>query len=311
MTRLRIATVSAAAAVVALTAVCARAVPSEDAASGVSGAESAVQARSAFPAGPVLVTAQVGAAAPSASKHADDPANSLSDSKARRLLRDHEASILSFKRAPSDEALCGVLAAADRAQAAVGDSLHGAFEAAMAEGSEGALHRVEALAHDVMVGHPGVGLAVGAETLYHFVDYQALSTQVARTPAIASALTIASRVWPRPAGRPVYFEQITDLAGCMRPSALVEPLRSLRGVWRRLPACMQEHLRTRLTAGAKEIAESTCFCGTQAETEGALKEIASVVERLGGDAEGIRATASAADSSGLRYSCTDPEAPGS
>ncbi len=310
MTRLRIATVSAAAAVAALAAVWARAAPSEGTAP-VSGSGSAVPARPASNAGLVLAAAQVGAAAPSASEHADDPANSVADSKARRLLREHEASILSFKRAPSDEALCGVLAAADRAQAAVGDSLQGSFEAAMAEGGEGALHRVEALAHDVMVGHPGVGLAVGAETLYHFVDYQALSAQVARTPAIASALTIASRVWPRPAGRPVYFEQITDLAGCMRPSALVEPLRSLRGVWPRLPACMQEHLRTRLTAGAKEMAESTCFCGTQAQTKGALKEIATVVERLGGDAEGIRATGSTAGSSGLRYSCTVPGDPGS
>src|SRR3990172_11017178 len=47
MTRLRIATVSAAAAVVALTAVWARAAPSEGTAPGVSGSGSAVQARSA------------------------------------------------------------------------------------------------------------------------------------------------------------------------------------------------------------------------------------------------------------------------
>ncbi|MFT7724421.1 MAG: hypothetical protein QM788_16590 [Roseateles sp.] len=135
-------------------------------------------------------------------------------------------------------------------------------------------------AADISARHPGVGVVLGAETVYHFLDYQALAERVS-LPNSRTLLTAMARLWPRPAGRPRYFEPISDVAGCVRPDTLARDLADLAQQQAQAPGCLQEHLRQKVSDAVEELASSTCFCDTKNSARSAMKQVVTRAEQLG------------------------------
>lgn len=208
---------------------------------------------------------------------ANTAAGSASAAEAQ-LARGHLDKLSTLAKTHADEALCAVISSSEHLQQALGEE----FQQRRDKIYERSPDDIEALKRlDVDVAGaadrlPGVGLSVGAETIYHYVRYDALSSYAAHDSPVARALRLAGRIWPDPAGSPVSFEPSTDVAGCWRPSAVVTALRALAGVWPSIPACLKSQLRPKLVALQDDLTGAACYCDGKEKTTAALGEISTL-----------------------------------
>jgi hypothetical protein len=228
----------------------------------------------AFFAG-ALLAASASAAVPIRS---DAAARAAPAADRSALSQRHRDTLAVAAKERSAESLCAAIASADQAQQSLGLELQRRRDQvfALSPVDSAALDRLDRSAAESVAQLPGVGLAVGAETVYHYVRYGALASYAPKDSAAERALRLAADIWSDPAGRAVYFEQSTDISGCLRPAAMLPALRSLAAAWPSVPACLQAHLRPRLTEAVDEVANGTCYCANEAETAAALAEVATL-----------------------------------
>lgn len=204
---------------------------------------------------------------------------------AARIAKLHLKTIRAAAKARTDEALCAAVASADETQHALGRDLQRQrdhlFEKSPADALS--LDRLERAAAGTADRLPGVGLTLGAETVYHFVRYGALASYAPPGSASEGALRLAGDIWSGPAGQAIYFEPSTDISGCHRPSALVPILRDLAATWPSVAACLKPQLGARLMASVDELTNGTCFCEGQSATASALDEIDSLARAFTDD----------------------------
>jgi hypothetical protein len=178
----------------------------------------------------------------------------------------------------ADEALCAVISSSEQLQQALGEEFQQRRDKIYERSPDDvdALKRLDVDVAGAADRLPGVGLSVGAETIYHYVRYDALSFYAPHDSPAARALRLAGGVWPDPAGSPVSFEPSTDVAGCWRPSAVVTALRALAGVWPSVPACLKSQLRPKLVALQDDLTGATCYCDGKEKTAVALTELGTL-----------------------------------
>lgn len=200
------------------------------------------------------------------------------------LERRHLDTLAVAATARSDETLCAALVSADQTQQSLGSDLQRRrdmiFEQSPSDSA--ALKRLEQRAAAAVDRLPGVGLAIGAETVYHYVRYGALASYAPSGSASARALGLAGDIWTDPAGLAVYYEPSTDISGCQRPSSVVPILRDLAAAWPSVASCLKSSLLPKLMASGDELMNGTCYCGDEPETASALKEVASLMKVFAG-----------------------------
>lgn len=197
-----------------------------------------------------------------------------------RLARSHLDKLSTLAKTHVDEALCAVIASSEQLQQALGEEFLQRREKIYERSPDDveALKRLDVDVAGAVDRLPGVGLSVGAETIYHYVRYGALSSYVPHDSPVARALRLAGGIWPDPAGSPISFEPSTDVAGCWRPSAVVTALRALAGVWASVPTCLKSQLRPKLVALQDDLTRATCYCDDKEKTVAALGEIGTLSE---------------------------------
>jgi hypothetical protein len=195
----------------------------------------------------------------------------------QELARRHLDTLAAAAQARNDETLCAALASADRTQQALGQDLNRRRDAIFEQSAgEAALQALDRSAAEAVTRLPGVGLSVGAETVYHYVRYGALAPYAPKASGAGLALRLSEKIWPDPSGLPVYIEQISDVTGCLQPAALLPPLRELAAAWRSVPACLKAQLGPRLAAAAQQAAGPLPNCTAEAENAAAVAEIRSL-----------------------------------
>jgi hypothetical protein len=223
------------------------------------------------------------------------------DTSAQRQLGAHEAAILLLEREQSDQTVCRAMTTASSAQAEVGRSLTNLLRTSLGQQAtnDSGIKALEALARQISVQYPGVGLAIGAETVYHFVDFDALAT---RSPlAVAHTLAQAAKVWPAPAGRPIHWEQITDVSVCTNPLLLAEALSGVNTYWRSAPGCVREQLAQALAEEVRDAVQSRCFCANEASAREGLEQLTRIANAM--SLEVPIAAATKHDVAGARFNC--------
>jgi hypothetical protein len=195
-----------------------------------------------------------------------------------RQARNHLDKLNTLAKTHADEALCAVIASSEQLQQAVGEEFQRRRDKIYERSPDDveALNRLDVDVAGAAQRLPGVGLSVGAETIYHYVRYDALSSYAPHDSPAARALRLAGGIWPDPAGSPVSFEPSADVAGCWRPSAVVTALRALAGVWPSVPACLKSQLRPKLIALKDDLTGATCYCDGKEKTASALGEIGTL-----------------------------------
>lgn len=191
------------------------------------------------------------------------------------LARSHLDHIAALAKLRTDKALCPALLSADRLQQALGAQFQQRRDVVYERFPDDpeALRRLGLDVAEAAARLPGVGLAVGAESIYHHVRYRALSSYLPPHSPAARTLRLAGDIWPEPIGAPIAFEAATDVSGCWRPSAVLAALRSLAGVWPAAPSCLQSHLRPKLAALQDQLGGAACYCEDRERTESALADI--------------------------------------
>lgn len=216
----------------------------------------------------------------SASRAAPIPAGSpqsdawINNSRVVTQLSDYRAAVAKARSNSSEKNLCSVLNSAEHMQATLGSAVEKLMRYAMVSPrSSTKLNKLSARVETLGLTLTGIGIGLGAETVYHFVDYEALASLAPPSSGFALTLHVAAEIWPTPAGRPVFVEQITDVEGCINPEALVRPLDSVAQRWALMPSCLREHLRTKLHGAIETIKESSNYCVTAEEARSVLVQL--------------------------------------
>lgn len=202
------------------------------------------------------------------------------DTSAQRLLEAHKAAMLLLEREQSYRTICEAMVTASSAQAEVGRSLTSRLTRSFGQQVTGAnaIKDLEALARHISARYPGVGLAVGAETVYHFVDYDALAKR--SPPSVANMLAQAAKVWPAPAGRPIHWAQTSDVSVCTNPMVLAEALEGVLTYWRSAPGCAREQLAPALSEVVRDALQSRCFCADVDSSRKGLERLARTASAM-------------------------------
>ncbi|MES2016429.1 MAG: hypothetical protein V4484_08020 [Pseudomonadota bacterium] len=121
------------------------------------------------------------------------PGSSASKAVSSPLARRHIGLLAVASKARSDAALCAAMASADETQQALGLAFQRQRDKIfdMPVPDAAALQCLESSAVDAVTQLPGVGLAVGAETVYHYVSYAALASYAPSGSASERALRLA------------------------------------------------------------------------------------------------------------------------
>lgn len=250
-----------------------------------------------------LLAASASAAAPIGS---DAAARAAPAADRSALSQRHRDTLAVAAKQRSAESLCAAIASADQAQQSLGLELQRRRDQvfALSPVDSAALDRLDRSATASVAQLPGVGLAMGAETVYHYVRYGALASYAPKDSAAERALRLAADIWSDPAGRAVYFEQSTDISGCLRPAAMLPALRGLAAAWPSVPACLQAHLRPKLAEAVDEVANGTCYCANEAETAAAQAEVAMLGKSFADPGVRPGSDATPAPAAGLqKYEC--------
>lgn len=229
------------------------------------------------------------------------------DALPSELARRHRALLDTATNTRTDSALCAVMSSAEQARQQLGTRYQQRWDALIAGPSSDA-SGLDQLARDAAEAQrqlPGVGLAPGAETVYHWVRYGALAAYAPHGSASGRALWLAGEVWREPAGRAIYFEPATDLSGCMRPAAALPKLRALAAAWPAVAPCVRRQLGPALMAGMEEMANAACYCASETETGAALKHLVSLSKVFARTSAPRTARASAVprQAGARRYAC--------
>jgi hypothetical protein len=191
----------------------------------------------------------------------------------------------SVKQAPTDEALCLLVSSANSLQAALGDQLSPVRDRlyslpSPAPGQPDPLDDFSKRVDRADKLLPGIGLGVGAETLYHSTRHGELAQLAQQGSAARRLLESVASIWQESIGWPVYIEQQTDVTGCWRPGALLDPLRAISSAWGEAPACLRQALAPTLQRALLEAVDSSCFCEDEAETRKQLQQLAAEYQKL-------------------------------
>ena len=205
----------------------------------------------------------------------EEPAAKTRHVETNRAERRHLDALAHAAKVRTDEALCAAVVSADQTQQALGAELQRQRDAIFAQSpfDSAALQRLEKRAAAAVERLPGIGLAVGAETVYHYVRYGALVPFASPGSASARALRLSADIWRDPAGLAVYYEPSTDVSGCQRPASVVPILHDLAVAWPAVASCLKSSLHPKLMASVAELVNGTCYCEGKPETASALKEI--------------------------------------
>lgn len=227
------------------------------------------------------------------------------DAVPSELARRHQAALAVAAETRTDSALCAAISSADQVQQQLGTRYQQRWESLMAgppadAGGPDQLVRDAAYAQRQL---PGVGLAPGAESVYHWVRYGALAPYAPEGSASARALLLAGELRSEPAGRAIYFEPATDISGCMRPAAALPRLRALAAAWPAVAACVKQQLGPAMMAAMDELANAGCYCAGKTETNAALKKMASLRGVFAGGSKAVRVRGINGEGGARRYSC--------
>jgi hypothetical protein len=226
---------------------------------------------------------------------------------AARYLADAEL----VKQAPTEAGLCSLVVSAGTLHVKLGDELSPARDKLyeLPPAAPGQPDPIDAFSGRVDEADkllPGIGLSSGAETLSHSVRYGELA-QLARQGSAEQRLFQAlSGIWREPAGWPVYVEQKTDVTGCWRPGALLEPLRGVAAVWGEAPQCLRQATAPALRDAMTQAVSATCFCEGQKETVQQLQQLEAAYEKLpvpGAQAAAAEARKVRQQGKGLKFNC--------
>ena len=152
---------------------------------------------------------------------------------------------------------------------------------------------------------PGIGLAVGAETIYHYVRYREIA-RLAKPGSIDERfLSAVGEVWSDPTGWPSYIDQQTDVAGCWRPGNLVDPVRRLISIRLHTSTCVERAVRPVIGRAMLQAVDASCFCENEPKVRYDLAQLAAEYEKAGIPAA-TRAAETARNtlkSASLRFDC--------
>lgn len=127
----------------------------------------------------------------------------------------------------------------------------------------------------------GVGLRLGAETVYGYVRHDEIAEATAHADA-AGLLRAVARIWRNPTGWPVYVQQQTDVTGCHDPAALVAPLEDIGRAWGDAPECVREVVAETVRQSVQEaLSHASCYCATRDEVVADVLQLAGLVQTLG------------------------------
>ncbi|ATB41026.1 hypothetical protein CYFUS_006488 [Cystobacter fuscus] len=211
----------------------------------------------------------------------------------------HAAQVKQFARHPTDEALCQVLQQSEALEQALLPPL-----AASMEKTASAPARWDKDAAALNRALPGIFFERGMDVLVHGVDAAALAAKAPVGMPTAEALRLTGKLLPP--GLPAYFEPQSDLTGCTNPAQLLAPLQELDKVWSQTAPCMKTALTPRLKKAVQDVTGTTCFCGSQQETQTAVEELSKRLagwDELDGPAAAERLRATLQQGKG-RFSCT-------
>jgi len=198
----------------------------------------------------------------------------INDSRVVTQLSDYRAAVAKARSNSSEKNLCSVLNSAEHVQATLGAAVEKFMRNAMASPSSSTrLNTLTARVETLGLTLTGIGIGLGAETVYHFVDYEELAWLAPPSSRFALTLHAAAEIWPTPAGRPIFVEQVTDIEGCINPAALVRPLNAVVQRWALTPSCLREHLRTKIHGAIETIKEGSNYCLNADETHSVLIQL--------------------------------------
>lgn len=179
-------------------------------------------------------------------------------------VRAYERAVRDAVREGDPPATCAAMAAAyelvDALQTALADRRDALFDKPE---YDALIDAVKQLGDDL----PGVGFAVGAETLYAWVDH---ADFVKSSPAAA----IADKLL---ANYPSWMVQKTDIGGCVEHENAFDAVDQYAASWDAAPACQKSLLGPKIRESLESMAGSMCFCGDAA---GATKGAAAMADRL-------------------------------
>lgn len=227
------------------------------------------------------------------------------DAVPSELARRHQALLETATRTRTDSALCAVMSSAEQARQQLGARYQQRWDVLIAGPSTDG-DQINQIARDAVEAQrqlPGVGLAIGAETFYRWVRYDALGPYAPQGSASARALLLAGQLWDERAGRAIYFEPATDISGCMRPAAALPRLRALAALWPALAPCVKQQLGPKMVEAVDEMANAGCYCAGKTETNAALKKMVPLRGVFAGGSKAVRTRGMDGQSRARRYSC--------
>ena len=202
------------------------------------------------------------------------------DESARHLILSE-----AVKQAPTEAGLCSLLSSASALHARLGARLSETRDRlfALPPPREGEADQLQAFGErmeraDALM--PGIALRVGAESLSHSVHYGELARLAPQGSAAQRLLEAVGSIWAPPAGWPVYIEPQTDVSGCWKPGALVEPLRQTGAAWGEAHGCLQQLLTPVVQGAMQQALHTTCFCDGKAHVQRQLQQLATAYETL-------------------------------
>lgn len=227
------------------------------------------------------------------------------DAVPSELARRHQALLEVATHTRTGSALCAVMRSAEQARQQLGTGYQQRWDALIAKPSPDG-GEIDQLARDAIEAErqlPGVGLAIGAETVYRWVRYDALAPYAPPGSASGRALLLAGELRDQRAGQAIYFEPATDVGGCMRPAAALPRLRALAAAWPAVAACVQRQLGPEIMDAMDELANAGCYCAGKTETDAALKKMAPLRAVFASASKSLPARGAGAQAGARRYSC--------
>jgi len=194
----------------------------------------------------------------------------------------YRLAILSSRAATqNDPALCAIVISAIELTPLLAEQLSQIQGRLLEQGDTQALDTFTAKIQKATTLLPGIGLVVGTEGVRSYVDYRQLAQLFRAGPVSRDLLQTMGEFSPAPLGWPVYLEPQTDLGGCSRPTALLDPVRRLGQSWQRGPACLKEVLEGEIVKSVSAATTSSCMCSTRTETSDGMHKLAAVLKTVG------------------------------
>ena len=129
----------------------------------------------------------------------------------------------------------------------------------------------------VSLALPGVRLAMGAERIYDFIDYEAIAALTPQDSAASHLLMSVAGLWSPVNGWPAFIDQQTDLGGCTHLGRLRGALEPVLLHWEAAPQCLREVLHGPIDKVVGQAASTQCFCTDQAATSSDIDGFAALL----------------------------------